>query len=225
MKQNNLSRTIHRFLGLIIGIQILLWTISGIYFSWTNLDRIHGDHFKNPGYEPGFYTDLYPISEIYIPGGVQAIELREVEGFPYYWINGEQLFHAQTGEIKEGISKSEAIGIVQQYLRSDLEIASVELITETGRHHEYRGRPLPAYVIKYQENHHLKAYVSTADGKFQTVRHQGWRVFDFLWMIHTMDYRGRDNFNTFLLRGFALLGLFTVVSGFTLWISTRRNQQ
>ena len=39
----------------------------------------------------------------------------------------------------------------------------------------------------------------------------------FLWMMHPMDYQSRDNFNTTLLRGFSLLGLVTVLSGFTLW--------
>ncbi|MGB2404568.1 MAG: hypothetical protein ACPIA1_04445, partial [Flavobacteriaceae bacterium] len=51
---------------------------------------------------------------------------------------------------------------------------------------------------------------------FQRVRHTQWRWFDFLWMTHTMDYQGRDNFNTLLLRAFSLLGLITVLSGFTL---------
>ena len=35
-------RKTHRYLGLIIGIQFLAWTISGLYFSWTNIDEIHG---------------------------------------------------------------------------------------------------------------------------------------------------------------------------------------
>ncbi len=37
----------HRYLGLFLGVQFLLWTISGLYFSWTDIDEIHGDQFKN----------------------------------------------------------------------------------------------------------------------------------------------------------------------------------
>ena len=58
------------------------------------------------------------------------------------------------------------------------------------------------------------------NGAFQTVRHRDWRWFDFLWMTHTMDYQGRDNFNTLVLRGFSLLGLITVLSGFLLWYTS-----
>ena len=70
------------------------------------------------------------------------------------------------------------------------------------------------------DDDNLKAYVSILDAKFQSVRHRSWRWFDFLWMTHTMDYEGRDNFNTITLRAFSLLGLITVISGFTLAIVT-----
>ena len=72
-------------------------------------------------------------------------------------------------------------------------------------------------MISYDTKDNLKAYVSTIDGRFQTVRHRNWRWFDFLWMTHTMDYEGRDDFNNKILRAFSLLGLITVMSGFLLW--------
>lgn len=37
-------RKVHRYLGVFLGIQFLFWTISGLYFSWTDIDEIHGDH-------------------------------------------------------------------------------------------------------------------------------------------------------------------------------------
>ena len=39
-------RKTHRWLGVILGIQFLLWTIGGLYFSWSNMDEIHGDFQK-----------------------------------------------------------------------------------------------------------------------------------------------------------------------------------
>ena len=39
-------RKTHRYLGLFIGLQFLAWTVSGLYFSWTDLDEIHGEPFK-----------------------------------------------------------------------------------------------------------------------------------------------------------------------------------
>jgi len=39
-------RKSHRYLGVFIGIQFLFWTLGGLYFSWTDIDQIHGDDFK-----------------------------------------------------------------------------------------------------------------------------------------------------------------------------------
>jgi len=220
MRKRKLIRKIHRFLGLFIGIQFIFWTISGIYFSWTDLDEIHGDQFKEINYKSGHYTDLVPMDSLHILKGISSIELREIGDTPYFWINNAILYNAHTGTIKDGITEKDALNIAEKHIKSSINVKSIELINETGNHHEYRGRILPAYVISYDDKHRLKAYISKADGKFQTVRHRNWRWFDFLWMTHTMDYRTRDNFNTLLLRAFSLLGFFTVLSGFTLWMIT-----
>jgi hypothetical protein len=127
---------------------------------------------------------------------------------------------------KQGVTKNEAERIARKFVRDDFEIVSSSLLTEVNAHHEYRGRPLPAWAVKFDSSDKLIAYISERDGSFQRVRHQSWRYFDFLWMSHTMDYQGRDDFNNLLLRAFSLFGLFTVASGFTLFfITTRRKRR
>ncbi len=210
-------RTIHRYLGLFLGIQFLFWTISGLYFSWTDLDDIHGDGYKNLAYQPKAFQNLISPSAIPTQESIKTIELRDIANHPYYLINKKELFSALDGTKKDEITKDEALYIAKNRMKSGLEVASITLLDKTGKHHEYRNRKLPAYVISYKTDDILKAYISVEDGKFQTVRHQRWRWFDFLWMTHTMDYEGRDDFNTTVLRVFSLLGLITVLSGFSLW--------
>jgi hypothetical protein len=151
---------------------------------------------------------------------VNTIALRDIGDSPYYWINKEQLYDALDGSLKTKITQEEALYIATLHMKSGLVVENIEQINEAGKHHEYREKLLPAYVISYQSDEALKAYVSIKDGKFQTVRHRDWRWFDFLWMTHTMDYDTRDNFNTIILRAFSLLGLITVLSGFLLWFTT-----
>jgi len=210
-------RRAHRYLGLFLGLQFLMWTISGLYFSWTNLDEIHGDQFKNLDYQPIEFDNLISPLEINFPEPINRIEIRDIKEEPYFLINKSFLFHARTGEIKKTISEEDAIYIANNYMKEGLEISNVETIYETGKHHEYREKLLPAYVINYKSDENLKAYISIKNAKFQTVRHRDWRWFDFLWMTHTMDYEGRDDFNNTVLRIFSLLGLITVMSGFSLW--------
>ena len=210
-------RKCHRYLGVFLGIQFLMWTISGMYFSWTDIDEIHGDQFKNQEPKQMVFSDLLGTGQLNSMQPIQSLELLEIAEEPYYWINEAKLYNAKTGEGKEGITKEEAQEVAQRYMLPELKIAAIKRIEEVGNHHEYRGRPLPAYEISYETPQNLKAYVAVENGAFQTVRHRDWRWFDFLWMTHTMDYDTRDNFNTIVLRAFSLLGLITVLSGFLLW--------
>ncbi|WP_339652583.1 PepSY domain-containing protein [uncultured Maribacter sp.] len=213
-------RKAHRYLGIFLGVQFLMWTISGMYFSWTDIDEIHGDQFKKENPEQVAFKNLLGTSEFGNELNIKSLELLEINNTPYFWINEEQLYDAITGTKKKGITEQEAIKVAERYMLPNLEFDQIQRIETVGDHHEYRGRPLPAYEISYKTDENLKAYVAIKNGAFQTVRHRDWRWFDFLWMTHTMDYQGRDNFNTIVLRAFSLLGLITVLSGFLLWYTS-----
>ena len=212
-------RKTHRYLGLFLGIQFLFWTISGLYFSWTNIDEIRGEHLINKNVKLKDFSELISPSKLN-ESNIKSIELRNISGVPYYWINNANLYNAYTGNLKQNITKKEAVDIAKQSLVEGLEIKSINYISTVDKHHEYRNKLLPAYVISFKDSRNIKAYVSSLDGKFQTVRHRNWRWVDFLWMAHTMDYESRDNFNNTLIRIFSLLGLITVLSGFTLWVTS-----
>jgi len=216
-KTSNKIRKAHRYLGLFLGLQFLMWTISGLYFSWTDLDEIHGNQFKNLDYKPMAFDNLISPSDLNHYETIKTIEIRDIQKEPFFLINESYLYNARNGENKKTISKEDAIYIANNHMKEGLEISSIETIFEVGKHHEYRQKLLPAYVINYSSDENLKAYVSIENAKFQTVRHRDWRWFDFLWMTHTMDYEGRDDFNNIILRIFSLLGLITVMSGFSLW--------
>ncbi|GMQ27403.1 PepSY domain-containing protein [Algoriphagus confluentis] len=224
MRKNNqyYTRKIHRFLGVFIGIQFLFWTLSGLYFSWTDIDEIHGDHFHNVHMMHMTASNLVEPSALDSTLEISTLELRFVRHQPYYWVNGEKLYNAQTGELHGEITEEQAKEIAQIYIKGDYGIKRAEYLTKTGSHHEYRGRPLPAWAIHYDHPENLTAYIDAKSGNFERVRHSSWRVFDFLWMFHTMDYAGRDNFNNFLLRSFSLFGMLTIVSGFTLFFMTTK---
>lgn len=217
-------RKTHRYLGLFLGIQFIMWTVSGLYFSWTDIDEIHGDQFLNQTMIKTSFNNLISPAEIESNEDITSLELLNIAEKPYYWLNDSKLFDAKTGDAKNGITQDEALYIAKKNVRDDLKVASIDILTETGKHHEFRQRKdvgkLPAYVVSYSNDEALKAYISVNNGMFQTVRHRDWRIFDFLWMTHTMDYEGRDDFNNTVLRIFSVLGLITVMSGFLLWYTS-----
>ena len=51
------------------------------------------------------------------------------------------------------------------------------------------------------------------------VRTGAWRLKDFFWMLHTMDYRGRDDFNNPLLVTAGVAAVWVGLTG--LWLLVR----
>jgi len=132
------------------------------------------------------------------------------------------LADAITGRLRGPLSNTEAVAVAKERFNGASTIHSVRYLTQVDSHHEYRENPLPAYAISFEHPSRTTVYVSTELGTVQKFRNDKWRVFDFLWMMHTMDYQGRDNFGNLLLRVFSIFGLCTVLSGFVLFFITSK---
>ncbi len=223
-------RKSHRYLGIFIGIQFLLWTLGGLYFSWTDIDEIHGDLFRKEKAEINFTQDFISPKIIidriessnYAPK-IENMRVIEISGSPFYEfaVNSKDknfvVANAVSGEIRERISEREAQQIAADSLAKPLEVQEIIYLTKdnVGGHHEYREKPLPAWAVTYEND--LTVYLSAENGQIGAFRTTKWRIFDFLWMLHTMDYNGRDNINNYILRGFSILGIITILSGFALF--------
>lgn len=229
-------RKSHRYLGLFLGIQFMFWTIGGLYFSWTNIKNIRGEDIKKeakPLNAEGLGLSLNNLLQaikkqdtiVYI----KSIQIADIIGVPHYQItfnNGKRLktvlVQTATNEIRLPINKDEAIHIAKNSLKKVAKVTSVEYITTTNGHHEYREKPLPAFAVNFSGGVNTTVYVSSELGTVQTYRNNQWRVFDFLWMLHVMDYENRDNINNWVLRIFSVVGIITIISGFLLFVLTQK---
>ena len=43
-----LVRKTHKYLSILISIQLLLWTISGIYFAFNQIELVRGEQYRLP---------------------------------------------------------------------------------------------------------------------------------------------------------------------------------
>jgi hypothetical protein len=229
-------RKSHRYLGLLIGIQFLAWTISGLYFSWSNLDEVHGDPQMKPAPLIALSERMVPPDSVWrqVAGdsliGIQLIQVLDKPLYQITYLHQQpghamkhvQLADARTGELRQALSEPEAIALAKSRFNGEANVNEVEYLTETGSHHEYREQPLPAYAISFDHPTRTTVYVAAQLGTVVKYRNRPWRIFDFLWMGHTMDYQGRDNINNWLLRIFSVFGLFTVLSGFALYVVSSR---
>lgn len=230
------SRKIHRWLSVVIGIQLLLWTLSGLIFSWNPIDRVRGSHLVRPSQPADLAKQkVLGIQEILRnvrlehERPVVRVELRSLLGDPVYEVTlgGEGTQHvlmdANSGKQISPISKEMAEQIAVNDFLVESQVESIEWIDKpVGPHWEYREKELPVWKVEMDHRSGTRIYISANRGVVTARRNHRWRLFDFFWMLHTMDYAGRDNFNTWLLRIMSVLGVVSVLTGFWLWARTTR---
>ena len=48
MKTKKFIRQFHRYLSIFVSIQLLLWTLSGIYFAYNKIEMVRGEQYRLP---------------------------------------------------------------------------------------------------------------------------------------------------------------------------------
>ena len=71
----------------------------------------------------------------------------------------------------------------------------------------------PVWRAQFDDPQRTALYFAADDGHFIAAATASWRVYDFFWMLHTMDYAGRDNFNNPLIITIGMAALWLSISG------------
>jgi uncharacterized iron-regulated membrane protein len=220
------ARKWHRFLAPFIGIQFFLWTLGGIYFSWFDLDDVHGDYERAETVTPDLLgvNEVRPVEEFLEKSGLERVEEVRVDTFDgrpvvrlHESLDRVEMYDAVSGEILSPIGEDAARSIAVEDFLPDAAITSIRLVEERGG--EYKNA-VPAYRVDFNNWKKTHVYVSANTGLVTARRNSIWRGFDFLWMLHILDFNERDNINNWLLRIASVLGMVTVLSGYALWIFT-----
>ncbi len=65
-----------------------------MYFSWTDIDEIHGDQFLKENIKETTHSGLISPSELVLNSEINNLVLIEIAEKPFYWINRAILFNA-----------------------------------------------------------------------------------------------------------------------------------
>ena len=208
-------RVFHKYLSLIISIQLLLWTISGIYFAFNKIELVRGEQYIIKDKPSSIEINNLNISsnvkniEIFKRLNQWVVKAEMDAGFKYQDLLGNEVYE---------LSPNEAIEVVK--LKTILSPIDAIKINESSSRSEFRGRSLPIYKIKTDSSDDTNVYVDVMSGKIVAIRSDSWRIWDFLWGAHIIDYKERDNINNILLKIFSVLALFSSLSGIALFFNT-----
>jgi Cu(I)/Ag(I) efflux system membrane protein CusA/SilA len=212
-------RKIHKWLMAFLGVQFVIWSVTGAYMVFFDIDYIHGDSLiKNHQTKIDSKSINYSLKTLY-ENYPQAknIELGTfIEQTVYrFEINKDKyLVNADSGELLSPLKKMQAIAMANHEYTGDGQITEVELIADNPPF-ELSSRVLPAWRVNYDDFGSPTLYVSATTGKVVTKRHEFWRLFDWIFRFHVMDYQ-ESEVDNYLLFYFSFLGLLAGLSGLVL---------
>jgi hypothetical protein len=239
MSVTRISGKVHKWLALILAIPILFWFVSGLFFAIAPIERVRSEHqIAQPRAIPipldRAGTALRRIGEMGAAPG-ERIELRSMLGRPVAVVSGGEerprLYDLGTGRLMSPVPARLAVAIAERDHAGTVRAARIAEVVANSP--EYRG-PLPAWKVMFDDGANRAIYVAADTGAVTARRSTLWRVFDFLWSLHIMDYKNHEDFNTPLLIVATALGLIVIVTGFimfpsrlglTAWRKRRRTRQ
>lgn len=214
-----LVRLVHKWSAVLIGVQILMWFLSGFIMSYLNMDDVHGDHLVKKPAAKLIVQELVPFKNLDLstdPIEIKDIKIKLRQGRPVYVFrqnNEDHIFDAKNGSRLKPLTAAEIKLAANDYLMHPAAPVAIELLESPV--HEFNGS-LPVFRLDYESPESFTLYLSPVTGEFLTVRNTRWRVFDFFWMLHIMDYSEREDVNTPWLRVLSFVSIIVGITGLIL---------
>jgi Na(+)-translocating NADH:ubiquinone oxidoreductase F subunit len=217
-------RKLHKWLGLIIGVQMLVWLITGMLISVVDQRTVSGGSTRLPaGERPPLaqFQPLYPARQLPIStDALQQIKLTSVLAYPVYRVvyqGKPSLFDARTGD-EFIIDQALAEQIARNSYRGEGELTGSERLDQGSE--DMRGVSGAMWQVNFDDPLATRAYISAVDGRLLAHRNNRWALVDFLLMLHFMDYMRNDSFNTPQAIVFGFGALWLAISGLLLVFSS-----
>lgn len=217
---NRHVRRLHLWFGLAIGAQVGLWLISGLFMTWFPIENVRGDHLKTAvqirtldGLE-GQLTPADILSSANITPN--SMTLKTLNG-DLVWVleTGDTtiLVDGKTGETLSPLSKSLAENIARVHYAGKGHVGSAVYYENAPR--EY-GREGPVWKVDFTKPQAASFYIDARTADVKAVRTGLWRTFDLMWGLHIMDWKQRDNFNSWWIKMTASLAVIFFLTGLCL---------
>jgi len=216
---------LHRWIGLIVGLQLLAWSLGGLYFTLFEIETIRGDtdaavRAPAPIVLPELLADAGAVARI-TKQEVLAAALINRRGRLVWELQGAAgrplvLVDPSDGDLIPPVTADEAERIaLSDFIHEARVVETVWIEAEPPL--EFRGGRLPVWQVVLDHPKKVNLYVDPVNGEVLSRRSRKWRIFDFFWMLHIMDYGQREDFHHPLLTAAALLAVFSALSGILLW--------
>lgn len=212
---------VHKWVALVVGLQIMLWIAGGVVMSVIPIEIVRGEHkIAAQDAAPISVEGLLPLSSAASAlgeAGLKSASLGHFAGRVVWRVETAggtvRVVDARSGEIVGPMTAAVAREIAIRDYSGSGEIVAIELLETPPS--EY-ARPGPVWRAQFDDPDKTTLYIDPARGEVAARRSQTWRFYDFFWKLHIMDYDDGADFNHPLLITAAGAAAFLALSGLCL---------
>lgn len=224
-----LMRKLHKWISLLVGLQVLLWLTSGLVIALLDPAKVSGAQWRAhteaaprsipPG--PLLEPSELPASDLQDALGISLLEHNARAVYRISYTDTEVLLDASDGT-RLSVGETKAVALAQEDFSGAGKPLSVSAGVAPDR--ETRDHHAAYWRVDFSDAAHTSIYISAASGGVLERRNDYWRVHDFFWMLHIMDYTQREDFNNPLIIGVALVAAWLGISGAVLLVVSLRRR-
>ena len=220
--RRNLRRW-HIWLGWLVGIPMLLWTLSGVVMVLKPIEEVRGEALlRDP--------DSMRFDGLVVPPSVAGVPLKSLTLEPRAggarWVivladGTTRLADPATGALVKPMSAADAVReVAARYTGT----AGIQSVTRTSAEHPPLDlrRPVAAWQVTLSDGTHF--YVDAGSGEVVARRTRWWRFYDLMWGLHTMDPQTREDTHNPWIVGFGIAALVTTLLALVLLPMTLRRR-
>ncbi|MGB3739939.1 MAG: PepSY domain-containing protein [Pontixanthobacter sp.] len=221
----NLARW-HIWLGWLIGVPLVMWTVTGLVMVSRPIDEVRGDHLRRDLPQSALLPGN-PVPIDFQPGSsTRYSEMRVIrQGDRAVWLltttDGEiERYRADSvGDPLPDIDETFARAMVAERIVGGDRVRKIESFSAADAPIDLR-RPIPTWRLTLQDG--ARIYVHRQTGEIAAVRTRFWRVFDVMWGLHIMDLQTREDTSHPVLIAFAALAAIGSLFGCVLLFRRRK---
>lgn len=214
----------HIWLGWLMAVPLLMWTVNGLVMVSRPIEEVRGEHLRMTSHPatlpPGLNHTIRLPAMTDKPITHATIRMEGSAPVTLITYNDGSVDRADAaGALLPPLDEGQARAVVAKAIRGGQKVRFAQLFGPENAPIDFR-RPMPAWQVTLEDGTHV--YVGQRSGAIEAIRTPFWRVFDFMWGLHIMDLRDREDTHHPLLVAFAALAVLAVLIGSALLFRRRR---
>jgi len=173
-------RKYHIWLAWVVGVPLLIWTVSGLAMALLPIDTVRGEHLV--GEPPVLSLATPPVPPQIGPRPVASLTLEQRAGGARWVIKyadgAARLADPATGRLLPPLTAADAAAAVRARYTGSSKIVTVDRTSADKPPLELR-RPIETWRVSLADG--TRFYVNAASGEIVTRRTSLWRFYDLMW--------------------------------------------